>query len=61
VTELIAALHVQREAARVQRRQIMQTLMQAAVAKLLDWIELYLNARQPDEPATTSDRSSFVS
>ena len=39
----------------------MQTLMRSAVAKLLDLIERYLNGRQPDEPATTGDRSSFVS
>jgi hypothetical protein len=61
VTELIAAARAQREAARVQRSQFMQTLMQSAVAKLLDWIEHYLNRRLPDDSAATSDRSSFVS
>jgi hypothetical protein len=59
VTELIAALGVQREAARVRRIQLMQTLMQSAVAKLLDLIERYLNGRQPDGRAP-GERSSFV-
>jgi hypothetical protein len=61
VIELIAALCAQREAARVRRSQKMQTLMQAAVAKLLDLIERYLNASRPEDPGNTSDRSSFVS
>jgi hypothetical protein len=60
VIEFIAARGVQREAARVRRSPIMQTLMRSAVAKLLDLIELYLNERLPDEPAIPRERSSLA-